>query len=797
MLRSIYLFTILLLSHFTFGQHAGTLSGKVVNDQNQPVGYSDVRVYQKNTDTTFITGGLTNEEGIFSFELKKGEYWLTIEYLGMDTDTFNFIMPNENYDLGIQKLGRGIQALEGVEIVGQRSQLEFQIDKRVYNVGADLNNQGTTASEMLENIPSVTVDADGNVSLRGNQGVRILIDGKYSGFASSADALKQLQSDRIEKVEIITNTSARYDAEGDAGIINIILKKDNRNGFNGSANVRVGYYPDYGAGFSLNYRKNRLNLFLSYNVNYGINPSNSNTYSRLNSPDTAFTYRQIYNSERKKFRNDATLGLDYDLSARNTLSASLNIRSGVGDNFYDRVYENLNTGDELISRDTRYEYNTELEDLLEATIGHRMKLKKEGGEWKTEFKWFRDNDFERSRYSEISSLFVDSHYEKSNADVIEKYQLLQSDLVYPILNEGKFETGIRSQWRNMNNQFGFSEQSGTDWISPSRFNDVFNYDEQVHAAYLMGSNQFGKLGVQAGIRAEYTIIETIQESNSEAINKDYINFFPSLALSYKSSENQTFQLSYSKRIRRPGQWDLMPFMKFGDNRAMRVGNPDINPESTHVVEAGWMQYFSKGSLLSSIYYRRTTDKIERMSEVGSDGIIYTVPMNIASRDAGGIELNATYNPVNWLRFTSGFNFYKEVVSGTYQDEDFNTDNFSWTNRTTANVSLPAGIRMQLSSNYAAPSVHPQGKRRGIFFADLGMSKDIWNKNATIGLNVRDIFNSRRWSNETTTETLYSLTDFQWRPRSIRLVFTYRFNQSSREVEKNMQMMDQGGMEGEG
>jgi len=758
-----------------------------VDTKKEPLAYADVSILQL-PDSSLVTGGIADDKGDFSLDAAPGNYLLSVEYLGFKRLVFP-VRLFQDLRLGDITLKEDFGELEGVSFSAQRDLMELKLDKRIYNVDADLNNQGTNASEMLENIPSVTVDAEGNVSLRGNQSVRILIDGKYSGFASTADALKQLQTDRIERVEIITNASARYDAQGDAGIINIILKKNNKDGFNGSVNLRGGYFPEYGGGLNLNYRKNKFNYFLSYNINQSSSPANSTTYQRLRSADTSFTYRQLYHHDRDKLRHDGTLGMDYDINDRHTLSAAVNFRTGTGNNFYDRVYENLDAADILTSRDTRLEDNTEQEELLEATLTFKRKLKKKGGEWNTEVKMFRDRDFERSDYRETSTAYTESRKEKSHAFVTEQFFLFQSDYILPIGAEGKLETGVRSQWRNMDNDFGFSRLEGEHWEAPGRFNDRFNYDEKVHAAYLMGSNTFGKLGAQLGVRAEYSDITTEQASLASPHHKQYINFFPSAALSYKASETGTFQLSYSRRIQRPGQWDLMPFMKFGDNREMRIGNPDINPEFTDVIEGGWMQYFIQGSLLSSLYYRRTTDKIERMAEAGADGIIYRIPMNIAGRDATGLELNGSYNPYNWLRLTSGFNFFYQSVTGTYKGDAFRTDNFSWTNRTSVNITLPYRIRMQVSSNYQAPSVHPQGKTLAIFYGDFGLSKDLWKNNATIGVNVRDVLNSRRWKNETNTATIYAISDFQWRPRSIRLTFTYRFNQPNKETRNNRGSFD--------
>lgn len=766
----------------------------VIDQQKQPLEFIDVSIFQPEV-AGIIEGGITDQQGKISLDLVNGSYFAVFEFANYKIDTVKFTINNANVDLGTHVMKAEVEVMEKVVFTDQKSAMELKLDKRVYNVDADLNNQGTNASEMLENIPSITVDAEGNVSLRGNQSVRILIDGKYSGFASSADALKQLQSSQIERVEVITNASARYDAQGDAGIINIILKKHKRDGWNGAANLRAGYFPELGGGINLNYRKNKMNYFFNYNINYNESPANSTTYQRLKNADTSFTYNQIYNHDRKKFRNDASIGMDYDINDRNTLSAAFNMRSGIGNNFYDRVYENLDQNETMLSKDTRLETNKELEDLLEGTLSYRHKLAKKGGEWNTEVKVFRDQDFERSDYTENSSLPIVGRVERSNAYVTEQYALFQSDLIYPIGPDGKIEAGVRSQWRNFNNKFGFSRLENNEWLAPSLYNDVFDYDEKVHAAYLMGAQTFQKFSAQIGLRAEYSDITTHQKSEGRDKRKGYLNFFPSAAFSYKVNEKNTLQLSYSKRIHRPGQWDLMPFMKFGDNREMRIGNPDINPELTHSLEAGWMNYFTGGSLLSSVYYKRTTDKIERLAELGPNGMIYRVPMNIANRDAMGVELNGNYSPINWLKFTTGFNFFREVVAYDYEGKHYNVDNFTWTNRTSANITLPYKIKFQVSANYQAPSVRPQGKTLAIFYGDLGLSKDLFKDNATIGINVRDVLNSRRWKTVTDTETIYSISDFQWRPRSIRLTFTYRFNQ--KKDAKNAKQFENGsdGMEG--
>lgn len=781
----ILLLLFLLISLATRAQETNLIvSGKVADDSGVVMSYATVKAFST-TDSSLVNGSVTDTDGAFLLQLVNGSYYLEIGFIGMQSEFKLLSKQSGNLDIGTIQLKPSEATTGEVSVIGDKSIAELKLDKRVYNVAADLNNQGSNASEVLENIPSVTVDTEGNVSLRGNSGVRILIDGKFSGFSSTPEALQQLQADMIEKIEVITNASSRYDAQGEAGIINIILKKNANSGWSGSVNARVGYYPEYGGGFNLNYKKNKLSVQMNYTLNRNESPANSTTYQRVSSNDTTFAYRQLYNHLRKKMGHNASFGIDYSLNERNTLSASIGIRSALGNHLYDRVYENYGADDELLYTNTRYEWNREMEDLIEGNLSYQKKLKKEGGTWTTEFKIFRDLDFERSDYEETSTANSITATEKSNAYVTENNFLGQSDLIIPFGKAAKLETGVRTQQRLMLNQFGFSRLIENTWVSPENFNDDFEYNERVHAAYLMGSNTFNKWSLQAGVRGEYSDITTEQISLENRNNKQYFNLFPSAAVSYKSSDTRTFQISYSKRINRPGQWDLMPFMKFGDNREMRVGNTNLNPEFTDVLEGGMMQYFEKGSLLSSIYYRLTTDGIERMSVAGSDGIVYRIPMNISERNSYGLELNLNYTPITWMRLTTGFNFYRMVVTGQFNEIDFETKNFSWTNRTSLNINLKNKTRFQISSNYEAPTVNPQGRMLSIFFMDAGATRDI-GKNATLGLNVRDVFNSRRWRGIVETETIYSSTNTQWRPRTVRLVFTYRFNQKSQGQQSEKQ-----------
>jgi outer membrane receptor protein involved in Fe transport len=757
------------------------IKGIILDNLSQPIPYANINVHST-ADSVLVNGVASNEDGTFEIQMAEGGYYLDISFFGLNNKVVRLQQSKGNLDLGkISLLESKSTLLAGIEVVAERNQMALQIDKRVFNVGADLNSQGANATEVLQNIPSVTVDPEGNVSLRGSQAVRILIDGKLSGFASSADALQQLQADMIDKVEIITNASARYEAQGESGIINIILKKNKKAGFNGSANIRGGYYPDDGIGFNGNFRKNKLNINAALNYNYRRAVGRSTTHQVLQHADTAFIYDQGYEHNRRKHGLSVNVGADYTINSKNTIGASLALRTGLGNNTIDRTYDNFKIDGSPLGFDTRIEEQTEDELMKELTLNYERKFNN-AATWKTSIRLMQDEDLEDSEYTETSTSYTGSLQERSNAYVTENMYLLQSDVHLPLTEKANLEFGVRGHRKDFDNKFGYARLMGSDWLSNPRFNDRFNYEERVYAAYVMGNRKFNELSVQAGLRAEYSEVYTLQYSLNNGDTRDYFNLFPSLALSYAPTQLYTYQLSYSRRINRPGQWDLLPFMKFGDNRNMRMGNPELDPELTDAYEASMLRSFDQGSVLGSVYYRHTKNKFDRINFLGDDGVIYSQAMNIATRDALGLELNGNYSVTKWLRITTGFNFFREAIKGNLAHQDFSYDNFSWTNRSSVNLSLPQRWRFQLSGNYDAPQINAQGKRLSVYHFDFAFSKDVLKNKGSIGFNVNDVLNSRKWRGIVSTDEIQSETMFQWRQRSARVTFTYRFNQQKREQE---------------
>ncbi|PSK88829.1 outer membrane beta-barrel family protein [Taibaiella chishuiensis] len=779
---TVFLFSLLLLAGLPFSPVYGQakanmqIRGTVTDSKQNPVSFATVGVFRQ-ADSGYVEGVSAGDEGDFMLDVPTGKYFLRINMIGFE----NKVVPvaaQKQVQLGTVVMKESSHQLEEVQIKSDKEQMELKLDKRVFNVASSLNASGANATEVLENIPAVTVDGEGNISLRGNANVRILVDGKYSGLANSADALQQLQASMIDKIEVITNASARYDAQGQAGIINIILKKDHKGGWNGAVNGNIGYNRQFGGGFNLNYRKGKVNLYGNYAISQRDQPGKSHTYQRYNGADTAFTYEQEYTHERKKFGNNGMIGLDYTINAYNTLSLSAFAKSGLGNNFYWRKYNDLTKADEMIGYSLRLEDQKEIEDYYEASLSYKRTFTRKDKLWTVDMKWSNDQDIERSAYTETSTYSANTDLERSSVASTERNWLFQTDFVQPFGKEGRVEAGLRSAIRQISNEFGFAELTNNGAIYPPRYNDLYHYDEYVHAAYLMAGNTFGRLSAQLGLRGELSDVTIKQRSIDSKNNKRYFNLFPSLSLSYKLMERNTLQLSYSRRVNRPDQWDLLPFTKFGDNREMRLGNPDLNPEFTHSFELGLMQNWEAGSLLSSVYYRNTSDVIQFLSTVDANGLVQNIARNLASEQYYGFEFNFNYQLLSWLKFTTGLNLFRSSVSGTFQGRDLERSSFAWTDRSALNATLPGGIRAQASFNYRGAQATAQGRSLATYYLDMAVSKELLKGNATVTFNVRDVFNTRKWRNVTDTPELFAQTEMQWRPRSFQLSFSYRFNQKA-------------------
>ncbi len=785
---------LLIISFFTFQNFAqnakAKLGGTVIDAQtNAALSFSSIRILGEN-DAKLVAGNIADEAGKFSLSVPFGSYYAVIEFVGykaFKTNVFNLSKENNQIDLGQIKVTSSSQNLTEVEVRAEKSSMELTLDKKVFNVGKDLANAGGSASDVLMNIPSVSVDPEGGVKLRGNDNVRILIDGKPSGLVSfkGGAGLQSLQSSMIERVEIITNPSARYEAEGMAGIINIILKKDRNQGFNASIEGVLGNPTNYGLGANLNYRHKKVNFFLNYGLTYRVSPNVGSLYQEVRAIDTLKISAQERNGTLEGFNNNIRGGLDYFFNDKNIITASYLFKRSDAHRITNLTYlDYLNTRSNLIRTTSRSQDETEDEPNSEYTLTYKKDFTKKGQNLSAEIK-FIDN-WERSNQLFTQNAFkangvVDAEQtliQNSLNDEFEKNWIYQLDYQQPIGKDGKFETGLRSSFRDMVNDFtvGQKNESGVFETVPGLKN-YFIYNENISAVYGILGNKTKKFSYQAGLRAELTDVKTTLRETQEINPRKYTNLFPSLHFTYDLPKQNALQLSYSKRVRRPFYNDLSPFSTFADSRNFFSGNPNLNPEFTNAFELGHIKYYDKGSLSSSVYFRDTQDKIQSIRRVNNQGFATTRPENLTNEKSYGAEMASQFNVQKWWKLDLSFNFFKADIDGTNIDKTYLRETYTWFVRQSSRFALVKGFDIQLRANYEAAQKTVQGKRLPLYYFDFSASKDVFKGKGTLNLNALDIFNTRRMRFITEGENFLSENNSQFRRRQINLTLNYRINQA--------------------
>lgn len=763
------------------------ISGLIVDDQGNPVPFGNVAAYNF-VDSVLVTGAVSDANGKFEIGIGPGNYYITITFLSYEDKTIpNITVSNKDIELGRIILLPSTDVLEEVIIKGEKDAVELQLDKRVFNVSKDLSNVGANAADILGNLPSISVGVDGAVSLRGSENVTIWINGRPSSLTSrDPDALRKLQGNMIESVEVITNPSSRYDAAGEVGIINIILKKNQEKGFNGSFMVNGGVPTLLGGSYSLNYRNKNVNFFSSYGIDYRKSPGKGTSYQQFTSADTSFAYIQNTNRSRGGLSHNLMAGMDYYLNDLSSITGSFSYNPSNSVNTATTEYLDYDANEVLTNTTVRTEREVEDEENIELSLNYNKDFKQKGRKFTVNGQWIRSEDNESTDYTQS---LPDGGIKLQRAvnDANETNWLFQSDYTHPFSPETKMEAGLKTTTRIIKNDFSLEEQDAElNWIPFDAFTNNMVYTERIHAIYLMADTKLNKVSIQAGLRGELSDITTELTARDEINKQDYFNLFPSAGLSYEFKKNNTLQLSYSNRISRPDFRNLLPFSDFRDPRVYFVGNPTLRPEYTNSYEAGYLLNWSSGSILSSVYHRHRTDVIQRITDTpDEDGVTRVIPINLAEENAFGVEFNFSLSIQNWWKINTTANFYRAITEGTYQDERLYSDTYTWTNRTTSKMTFFKNLDFQASFNYRAPRITPQGEDLSIYSIDLGLSRDVLNGKGTLTAGVRDLMNSRKRRSIVDTQGYYSNSEFQWRARQLTVTFAYRLNRDKeRQSERN-------------
>ncbi|MEQ8337570.1 MAG: outer membrane beta-barrel family protein [Cyclobacteriaceae bacterium] len=780
-----------LLTFFLASAQNFTISGKVTDQASgNPLQFASVAVFQE-LDSSLVTGGITEADGSFKVQVAPGNYYVRIQFVTYSPKIFSGIRINQNnpnQNFGEIILAPSDTELEEVVVQAERTQMQLQLDKKVYNVGKDLSNLGGSASDLLANLPSVSVDVDGNVELRGSTSVKVLIDGKPSGLVglSSTDALRQMQGNMIETVEIITNPSARYDAEGMAGIINIILKKDTRKGVNGSFQLNTGWPHNHGASVNMNLRRNWVNFFINYGVDYRKAPGIGETLQRfpLAEPDEVVRTDQYTDRVRGGLSNSVRFGSDFFLNDKTSITTAFLYRYSDELNESEISFADFDGQGSLTEFTLREDEEMEGDENLEYSVNFSRTFSSKDHKLTADFQYQSNNEIEQSDIFQSngtsSTTLAEELQQKVRNDEGENRLMLQADYVHPFGEKGKFEAGYRSTIRNVQNNYTVDEADETGAYLPiDTFTIAFDYNERVHAFYGIISDELEKISWQIGLRSETTNISSVLEEQNSDLSWNYTNLFPSAFFTYKLASENQLQLSYSRRIERPRFRELSPMTSFSNNRRFRVGNPNLQPEFTDSYELGFLQNLNSSSIYYGVYYRYTDQLIQRVTLPPNELLqTVTIPYNAGVSRAVGVEVNVSQDFTEWYRVSGNVNFYRQESIGTLGDTlRLEAKAVTLSSRINNNFTISDRLTGQVNYWYRAPEQRAQGRRLSMSSLDLGLSYDVFNKNGTISLNVRDLFNTRKYRYTTELETLVEENVWQWRRGpTFNLAFVYRLNQ---------------------
>lgn len=819
MLKRLQIFALFLFTIMVFAQKPDIkkikITGKIFEKGTTlPLEYATV-VFQDTKNPERLNGGVTDLNGNFNFEVIAGTYNVRFEYISFKTIEIKNKTYNTNTDFGTIYLEADIAQLAGVEVIAERSTVEIKLDKRVYNVGKDMMVKGGTVSDVLDNVPSVTVDAEGTVALRGNENVRILIDGKPSGLAgiNIADALKLLPADAVEKVEVITNPSARYDAEGGGGIINIILRKGKAQGLNGSFVLSAGDPETYGVSSSLNYRSDHFNLFSNTGYNYRTSKGNSLTDSHYLSttanPESIFIDERRTNERLNKGYN-TNFGIELFLNESTNWTNSLTIRDGRGENPDNVFFYNFDANRNPTFTRNRFNDQKSEDFTFEYATNFTKNFKKEDHKLTIDMAFSQNREKDNSIINDqIIGNPTSQFVERTLNPEDQKRNLFQADYVLPIGKDSRFEAGYRGNFQKNITDFQIdSLDIAGNWIRNDIYSNLLEYKEYVNAFYMQYGSKIDKFSYFLGVRFEDSNIEVNSISANDYNTKKYNNFFPTATLNYEFSETSSMSLSYSKRINRPRGRFLNPFSSYSSRINIFRGNPDLNPAYTNAFDLGYLKRWTKVTFNTSAYVNVTDDSfqfIRRESGLLVEGVpvIESTPINLATEIRAGFEFNVNYSPFKWWRINTNFNLFRNETKGDYSyinslDElvvqNFDNTATSWFTRVSSKITLPYKIDWQTNATYNAPENNAQGKRYSITSVNLAFSKDVLKDKGTVALNISDLFNSRKRRSETNLENITSYSEFQWRQRQINLSFTYRFNKKKSERENQRRNGDEGGDE---
>ncbi|GAB5520532.1 MAG: TonB-dependent receptor [Rhodothermales bacterium] len=809
------------------GPRSGAIQGTVLDDATgEPIITATVALWRVANDQ-LVTGAVTEADGTFRLDgLRPDVYRVQVSFVGYVTQTVDSVAISQDApraNIGVLSLSTDAQQLEGVEVTAERSAVSIEIDRTVYNTADSPITAGGTASNVLETIPSVDVDIDGNISLRGSGNVAVLINGRPAPVSADyiANYLKTLPANSVDRVEVMPNPSARYEPDGMGGIINIVLKEEAELGLGGTLVAGGDTQGSYNASSTITYGKGPLNLALNYGFRQGAGGGGGSSYriNRYSDPLTYFDQEEFEDEDETSHL--LALSGDYQLSPQTVFNASVQGRTETETEQEITNFLSFSDLDPLLLSTVRDvtesgdSWNADARiGLTHSFQGSATRTGSSGGSSRGGGRWNRGGRGGgntpggsgqvghtlqlEARFNTSANEGGDSYLEQAVAGgILERQEALtdrereevslQADYVRP-LGDFRFEAGYRGELETTYSDLYSESATGDEAFTPDvGLINTFNFEQNIHAVYLQLARQYGKLGVQVGLRGETAQTTFDLRTTNESSDNDYASLFPSAFLTYKFSDQYQLKGSYSRRINRPRTRSLNPFPSYDDPLNIRQGNPSLSPEYIDAFEVGYVQFTRWGSFTLTPYYRRTTDVIRYFQNLRDDGVTVRTVGNFDTSESSGIELITSLDNLSWLNGLRGYvsvEGFRVVTDGSNVDTAFQNDAFGWGGRLNGsyafgNLTGWGDLDFQMTVRYRAPMDTEQGRSGAFSWTDIALQQDLFNDQASLSLRVRDVLGTAGFSNIIDQPTLYNAFERRFGAQAIGLTFTYSFGEQQR------------------
>ncbi|MFT3740414.1 MAG: TonB-dependent receptor [Breznakibacter sp.] len=778
-------------------EKGGMMRGVVLDGHsNDPIEYATIAVYSS-AQKQLVTGAVTNVAGEFRIAgLSNGNFYVEVSFLGYESRKVENIEVTDNnrtLNLGQIKLSPASESLGEVEVVGDRKSFEYRIDKKVINVGKQTTAASMTAIEVLENVPSVKVDIEGNVSLRGSSGFTVLIDGKPT-ILEGSDALRQIPASSIDNIEIITNPSAKYQPDGTAGIINVITKKNKSQGINGQASANVGMYGTYGGDLLLNLRRKKINYSLGADFNKRVFPGESTSLRETYSDDLQDTTRlsAFGDGDRSMQMWGLRGGMEIDINQKN--SATLGFRYGNRsmDNSSTYNYTQTSTADGSLSDYKSKEWGERGGDFYSVNASWLRLLEGKGHELRTQFDFGARTGEETSRnflyddQDEITSGHLNTE------DGPSKRGELRIDYTRPFGETNKLEAGFQGRTEYESDETTMDVWENGQWENEPLYSKTTDGHQDIYALYSTYSGAWRRFGYQAGLRGEYSY--RMIEYGDDEFTVDRFDYFPTLHLSFKLPADNQLMASYARRVERTRGWYLEPFITWQDAYNVRVGNPDILPEFIDSYEIGYLKQFEKAYFSMEAYYRVTHNKVEMIARKwegdATGNVLMRQPFNIGKDYSLGLEGSFNLKYFKWWESTLMGNLYNYEITGEANGQDFSNSTFNWSARMNNSFYFSKNTQFQFNGSYNSPTATAQGRNESFYAFDAAFRADWMQRKLATVLQVRDVFATGKRENWARGADFYTFGSWNMKAPIVSLSVTYRFNNYSpkRQGIRNQQNM---------